>query len=119
MKKEHTTFCITKELKEVMDYLIAREDIPSTLFLKRAIRMFLDGKQVVDDRVLIKQRKHPDYIRRDTTIGNYVEPEQMRQMKKLTEEKGYNLSQIVFQALVEYCAYLITLDDTGIVIKDK
>ena len=43
MRKDHTTFCITKELKDVMDYLISREDIPSTLFLKRALKMFLDG----------------------------------------------------------------------------
>ena len=119
MKKDHTTFCITKELKDIMDYLISREDIPSTLFLKRALKMFLDGDRKVDDRVLIKKRTHPDYIRRDTPIGNYVDPEQMQQIRELEKERGYNKSQIVFQALLEYCAYLITLDRTGIVIHDK
>ena len=41
--KQHTTFYISGKVKEMMDFLVKREGIPKTLFLKRAIIEFLAG----------------------------------------------------------------------------
>lgn len=116
MKKHHTSVYITQKLKDLMKFLVEREDIPQTLFLKRALKMYLAGSKDIDARVLITERTHPDYIRRDVPLGVYIDLGQWKELERTAAEKGCNASQEVFQALVEYCASLAGQDMRGITV---
>lgn len=107
MKKKHTSYYITKELRELRNYLVERDEVPNTLFLRRAIRVFLEGKHDIDSRILITERTHPQYIKRDVCDPAYIDIEQYEALERIGDEKGCNVSQLIFQALVDYCAMLV------------
>lgn len=119
MKKKHTTFYITSELKELIDYLLEREEIPKTLYLKRAIRHYLNGDRKIDPRILITQRTHPDYIRRDTLDSGYIDWSQWEELEQIAKEKKCKTAPIIFQALIEYSAELLSAYCDEITIREK
>lgn len=117
--KQHTTFYISEKVKEMMDFLVKREGIPKTLFLKRAIKEFLAGEQKLDYRVLIKTRKDPEYIRRNILEAGYVEKDQLRELERIAAENNCKVAPVIFQAIVNYCAFLLSNNQEGITITKK
>ncbi len=123
-KKLHSVY-ITEEIYDLIYYLIEREEITKVVFVKRAIRKFLEGDRNLDERILIRQKTHPDYIKRDKMFVFHIDEEYKRQVVLLSEqynkthEQRSTPSHFFFQLLVEYCAYLITIDATGIEISEK
>lgn len=113
---------ITKELKEIIYFLIEREEVTKIVFVKRAIRMFLSGKRNLDERILIRRKSDPDYINRDTLLVFHIEEEDKDKVRELAaeynelHERKCKPAHFFFQILVEYCAYLISMDSTGIEI---
>ena len=59
------------------------------------------------------------YIRRDALLCGYIDKTQKKILEEIAEEQGANFSQAFFQALVNYCALLITMDDSNIEITRK
>lgn len=120
-KKLHSVN-ITKELNDIIYFLIEREEITKVVFVKRAIRMFMEGKRNLDERILIRKKSDPDYINRDTLFVFHIEEEYKNKVKELSEEynemheRKCKPAHFFFQILVEYCAYLISVDSTGIKI---
>ncbi len=121
-KKLHSVN-ITKELKDIIYFLIDREEITKVVFVKRAIRMFLEGKRNLDERILIRKKTDPDYINRNTLFVFYIEEEYKNKVRELAEEynevheRRCKPAHFFFQILVEYCAYLISINDSGIEIR--
>lgn len=110
---------ITEECAELMEYLSAREDLTIVAFIKKAVEYFLQGNQIVDERILITKRTAKGYIKRHTLISGYIDPNQKGKLEEIGKSQGANFSQVLFQCLVNYCALLITIDDSGIVIDKK
>lgn len=118
-KKALFSSYISKEVNEVAEYLIRREEISKVVFVRRAIRSFMDSDQVVEPRVKITKRSDPDYIKKESLFVTYIEEKQKEQLKSVAAEQGCTLSQVFFQTILHYCAVLISLDDTGLQMKEE
>lgn len=123
-KKLHSVY-ITEELNNLIYYLLEREEITKIVFVKRAIRNFLAGDYKIDHRVLIRQKTHPDYISRNKLFVFHIEDDYKQLVTDFVQEYNQNhkikcnWAQVFFQILLEYAAYLISQDSTGIVIKNN
>lgn len=118
-KKSLFSSYISKEVNEVAEYLIRREEISKVVFVRRAIRSFMDSEQVIEPRVKITRRTDPDYIKREILFVTYMEEEQKQQLKRVAADQNCTLSQVFFQVILNYCAVLISLDDSGVEIKES
>lgn len=114
VKKRLFSAYITEEIYDLMDFLTDREEITKVVFVRRSLQYFLDSGQRVDPRVRIRERKDPDYIKRNRLIMTYIEEDLWQGMKQAAEDQHCNLSQVFFSAVVNYCAVLIEQDSTGI-----
>ena len=110
---------ITEEFLRLEEYLTVREELTQVVFIRKAVRNFINGDNHIDPRILIKERTNPKYIRRDALLCGYIDKTQKKILEEIAEEQGANFSQAFFQALVNYCALLITMDDSNIEITRK
>ena len=106
---------ITEECLRFVEYLTVREELTRGVFIRKAVRNFINGDNQIYPRILIKERTNPKYIRRDTLFCGYIDKTQKKILEEIAEEQGANFSQAFFQALVNYCALLISMDNRGIV----
>ena len=118
---------ITEECLRLVEYLTVREELTQVVllkfltafFIRKAVRNFINGDNHIDPRILIKERTNPKYIRRDALLCGYIDKTQKKILEEIAEEQGANFSQAFFQALVNYCALLITMDNSNIEITRK
>ena len=106
---------ITEECLRFVEYLTVREELTRVVFIRKAVRNFINGDNQIYPRILIKERTNPKYIRRDTLFCGYIDKTQKKILEEIAEEQGANFSQAFFQALVNHCALLISMDNRGIV----
>ena len=106
-KKRITSYYITETLKELISYLIQMEEISKIVFLDRAVSYFFEVDPVMNDEVLITSRREDKYIKRNVLYSNYIYEDQDERLDKYTKLTGCKKSQIIFQALVNYSAYLL------------
>ena len=120
MRKNAVAFSsyITQDLKNIMEFLIEREEITKVVFIRKAVRYFLSGDRVIDKRVMIP-RGEPNYISRSALITSYIDIDQKKELEDIAWSQGSNFSAALYQALLEYSAMMITIDDTGFVYKKK
>ena len=120
MRKNAVAFSsyITQDLKNIMEFLIEREEITKFVFIRKAVRYFLSGDRVIDKRVMIP-RGEPNYISRSALITSYIDIDQKKELEDIAWSQGSNFSAALYQALLEYSAMMITIDDTGFVYKKK
>ena len=116
MRKNAVAFSsyITPDLKNLMEFLIEREELTKVVFIRKAVRFFLNGDRVIDPRVMIP-RGEPNYISRSAIISSYIDVEQKRELEDIAWSQGSNFSAALSQALLEFSAMLITADDSGVV----
>ncbi|MCI8364225.1 MAG: hypothetical protein HFG34_04685 [Eubacterium sp.] len=120
MAKRLFSSYVSQEVFELVDFLSKREEISKTVvFPKRAIRCFMESDRKIDPRILLTQRTDPAYIERKALLTVYLEEEQRKQLEAVAEEKGCNVSQVFFQAMLDYCALLISMDSSGIHIEKR
>lgn len=119
MKKKQVNFYITKELKDLIYFLLEKEDLPKVNFFRRAIKMFLEGDRKVDPRILNTKRSDPTYIRRDIREPFDMDFEQYQALEELAKEKNCKMAHIVFQALVNYCSALATGYEEIVVVEKE
>ena len=110
---------ITEDCLKLIEYLAAREEITRIVFVRRAVKHFLQGDKIIDPRILITARKSKGYIRRDALFTGYIDKEQKKILTEIAHSQGANFSQVFFQCMINYCALLITIDNTGIEIYKK
>lgn len=118
MKKEQvqTSFYLTKNLRDLSRFLHKREEITKIVFYRRALKYYFEIDGEVDSKVLITERNHPDYIRRDAPETVKIDLDLKAKIEELALEKGYKEGQIIFSAVVDYCVALLKLDSTGVTI---
>lgn len=115
-----TSVNITEECLRLIEYLCVREEITQVVFIRRAIRYFLSGDRKIDPRIMITKWSDPQYIRRNALLPIYIDCQQKEELEIIAAEQGAKFSHAFFQAMISYCALLITIDDTGIeVIKNS
>ncbi|MCM1244583.1 MAG: hypothetical protein NC293_02955 [Roseburia sp.] len=119
MAKKLFSGYVSGEVFELVNYLSDREEISKVVFTRRAIRNFMEGEKRIDPRILLTQRSDPDYIERKSLLTVYIEDGQKKQLEEVAEEKGCRISQVFFQAMLDYCALLISMDSTGINIEKR
>lgn len=118
MEKVQTSFYITKEIKDLVKFLSKREEITKTVFYRRAIRNFFSVNSKIDPRVMLTERSNPDYIRRDVLETMIFDEDQISLIEEKAERLGCSKSYVIFQALIDYCALLLTVDASGVEIKE-
>lgn len=118
-QKKAKSFCITENIKDLVKYIAERDDYTKTAMYKRALRIFFEQGEGVSSRVLITDRSDPDYIPRNTQEVIYLDLELAETLEKHAKAWNCSEGQIVFQALINYCAERITEDDTGIQIEER
>ena len=116
--KKKVQFCsyISEEVEELANYLAKREEVTRVVFVRRAIRTFMQGNHHIDATLRITERTNPDYIVRGKLYPVYLEEEQKEQLKGVAEEQKCTLSQVFFQVMIDYCIRLVSEDDSGITI---
>ena len=114
MRKNAVAFSsyITPDLKNLMEFLIEREELTKVVFIRKAVRFFLNGDRVIDPRVMIP-RGEPNYISRSAIISSYIDVEQKRELEDIAWSQGSNFSAALYQALLEFSAMLITASSEG------
>lgn len=117
-KKKFFTSYISKEVADLANYLTEREEITKVVFVRRAIRTFMEGDHHIDDRLRITEKKNPNYVVRGCLYTVYLEEEQKEQLKQVTIEQQCTLSQVFFQLMMDYCIRLISEDASGITIRE-
>ena len=80
-----------------MNFLVEREEMKKVVFVKRAIRDFMQGERKIDERVLITARTDPMYIERNKMVTVELDEEQREQLLVVARENGCNQSQVFFQ----------------------
>ena len=115
-KKEGKLFCgyLSQEVFDIIQFLVEREEITKVVFVRRAIRCFLAGDHTIMPRLRITKRSDPEYIPRHSLFSVKIDAEQREQLEQIAEEQQASLSQVFFAVMVNYCAVLISMDDTGI-----
>ena len=68
---------------------------------------------------MITKWSDPQYIRRNALMPIYIDCEQKKELEDVAAEQGGKFSQAFFQAMISYCALLITIDDTGIEVVEN
>ena len=118
MRKNAVAFSsyITQDLKNIMEFLIEREEITKVVFIRKAVRYFLSGDRIIDKRVMIP-RGEPKSISRSALITSYIDIDQKKELEDIAWSQGSNFSAALYQALLEYSAMMITIDDTGFVYR--
>ena len=111
-QKKAKSFCITENIKDLVKYIAERDDYTK-------VRIFFEQGEGVSSRVLITDRSDPDYIPRNTPEVIYLDLELAETLEKHAKAWNCSEGQIVFQALINYCAERITEDDTGIQIEER
>ena len=101
MRKNAVAFSsyITPDLKNLMEFLIEREELTKVVFIRKAVRFFLNGDRVIDPRVMIP-RGEPNYISRSAIISSYIDVEQKRELEDIAWSQGSNFSAALYQALL-------------------
>lgn len=110
---------ISKEVYDIMEFLIQREETSKVVFVRRAIRCFMETDRSIEPRLRITKRNNPDYVERGALVTVYMEDGQREQLKAAAKEQGCTLSQAFFQAVLNYCAVLVSLDQSGMEIKEE
>lgn len=119
MKKEQvqTSFYLTKNLRDLSRFLHKREEITKIVFYRRALKYYFEVDGEVDPKVLITERNHPDYIRRDAPETVKIDLDLKAKIEELALEKGYKEGQVMFMAVLDYCGALLSEDSTGVRFK--
>ena len=99
MKKAQvqTSFYLTKNLRDLSRFLHKREEITKVVFYRRALKY---------------------YIRRDAVETVKIDIDLKAQIEELALEKNYTEGQIIFMAIVDYCTLLLSIDSTGVTLKE-
>ena len=120
MKKAQvqTSFYLTKNLRDLSRFLHKRDEITKVVFYRRALKYYFEVDGTVDPKVLITERSHPDYIRRDAVETVKIDIDLKAQIEELALEKNYTEGQIIFMAIVDYCTLLLSIDSTGVTLKE-
>lgn len=113
-RKPSTSFYITQDLRDLVSFLRKREEMTKVVFYRKAIRIFFAGDQKIDPRIMITERSDPEYIRRDVLETMTFDSVQREQIKDLAAKRNCNEGQIIFQAVLNYCAMLLSIDSTGV-----
>ena len=108
---------LSQEVYDIMNFLVEREEMKKVVFVKRAIRDFMQGERKIDERVLITARTDPMYIERNKMVTVELDEEQREQLLVVARENGCNQSQVFFQCNLNYCLKLIAEDPTGLTIE--
>ena len=89
MRKNAVAFSsyITQDLKNIMEFLIEREEITKVVFIRKAVRYFLSGDRVIDKRVMIP-RGEPNYISRSALITSYIDIDQKKELEDIAWSQG-------------------------------
>lgn len=114
-----TSVYITEECLRLIEYLSVREEITQVVFIRRAVRYFLSGDRKIDPRIMITKWSDPQYIRRNALLPIYIDCDQKEELEAVAAEQGGTFTQAFFQAMISYCALLITIDDTGIEVAEN
>jgi hypothetical protein len=114
-----TSVYVTEECLRLIEFLSVREEVTQVVFIRRAIRYFLSGDKKIDSRIMITKWSDPQYIRRNALMPIYIDCEQKKELEDVAAEQGGKFSQAFFQAMISYCALLITIDDTGIEVVEN
>lgn len=117
-KKRLFSSYLSKEVAEMADFLTEREEVSKVVFVRRAIRFFMEGDHKVDERLRITEKTKPNYIKRGIMYNVYMEDEQRQQLKLVAQEENCTLSQVFFQVMIDYCVWLIDQNDEGIVLQE-
>lgn len=110
---------LSTELYELATFLSKREEISRVVFTRRAVRYFMTGDRKIDPPVLITERSNPNYLNRGSLWVVQMDEAQKKQIEEVAEENHCTVSQVFFQIMIDYCALVITQDDTGIIITEK
>ena len=89
MKKAQvqTSFYLTQNLRDLSRFLHKREEITKVVFYRRALKYYFEVDGTVDPKVLITERSHPDYIRRDAVETVKIDIDLKAQIEELALEK--------------------------------
>lgn len=118
-KKKQFSSYISKEVCDIMEFLIEREEISRVVFVRRAVRYFMESDRSIEPRLRITKRSDPDYVKRGAFVPVYLDQETRDQLEWAAQEQHCTLSQAFFQAILNYCAVLVSLDQSGIEIKEE
>lgn len=118
-KKRLFSSYISKEIYDLMEYFVKREEVTKVVFVRRAIRSFMDGDQTIEPRLRITKRTDPAYVERSCLVTVYMDEEQRELLKLVAKEQGCTMSQVFFQVILNYCAALFSLDSSGLEIKGE
>lgn len=116
-KKKQFSSYISKEVYDIMEFLIEREEINRVVFVRRAIRYYMESDRNIEPRLRITKRSDPDYVKRGAFVPVYLEQETREQLEWAAQEQNCTLSQAFFQAILNYCAVLVSLDQSGMEIR--
>lgn len=103
--KQYISFYITQGVKDGIQLLVERTDIPKTRLYNRAYKNFLEKRdRTIDPRIKIKKRSDPQYIRRDVLVNDYIVKDLYIEMKEVAKENECSVGCVLYAALVSYIA---------------
>ena len=98
-----TTAKITESLKLLEDTILENMDIPKTVFHKRAIDYFINNQHPINERLLIRKRLEPSYVKKDALEQFLLDDRRHEEIMRLAEEYKCGKTILLFQILLDYC----------------
>lgn len=97
-----TSFLVTESLQAIEKMVLEVTELPSTIHHRRAYDQFLGGDRVINERLLIKNRKDPMYVHRNALEQTYIFEDQYKEFLRIAHDNNCNKTVVYFQALLEY-----------------
>lgn len=101
-----TTVKITEATLLLENAILSHMDIPRTVFHRRAIDHFINSGLDVHPYLLIKERTHPKYIKKDATEQVYLDDERRAALDKIAEKNVCGYTIVLCYALMNYCGVM-------------
>lgn len=105
--KKLTFIKVTPEFVEIEKRLLEKTGLSKAAFHRKALEHFLEGSMEIDPDLRITERTNPAYVKRTEREGIYLTDDMRERLKEVAQEKGIKYTVLTFQALLNYCVYMV------------
>ena len=98
-----TTFSVTSKLLEMENKILKETGLSRAAYHRKAIQKYLDQEcPGINERLLIRQKSNPDYVRRPVVEPVYLSEEHREALKKIAKDYKTSIGTVFLEAMLEY-----------------
>lgn len=98
-----TQFSITKTLQDAENRVLQETGLTRTVYHKKALEnYFLQENPTIHERLLIRKKSDPQYVRRRVNEAVYLSEEEREKLSEIAQKYNVSIGTVFLEALLEY-----------------